>query len=265
MERCCQLLSANESFARAEEDIVTLTGIFVSHSSQQRLVQKKEIDMPVVMQTVTVVEIDGGKVRLRTITGEPCEWRDYKAVSLPGIATSAYFRDNERLVNWIDQLPLNEKILCLGDGHEGVWNLFSMIKASICRWEILDWFHLVENLYRVGGSLKRLRKVENLLWKGEVEAGIAEFEGMKKQTAVNFVAYLQRHHHRLPDYQSCQQQGITIGSGSVESSIKQIGRRIKISGAQWKAENVPAMLRLRCAYLNGELTPLPEYLYSLQK
>ncbi|MEM6446092.1 MAG: ISKra4 family transposase, partial [Cyanobacteria bacterium P01_D01_bin.123] len=35
--------------------------------------------------------------------------------------------------------------------------------------------------------------------------------------------------------------------------VKQIGRRIKISGAQWKAENVPQVLKHRCAYLNGQL------------
>jgi hypothetical protein len=27
--------------------------------------------------------------------------------------------------------------------------------------EILDWFHLVENLHKVGGSVKRLKKAES--------------------------------------------------------------------------------------------------------
>jgi hypothetical protein len=37
----------------------------------------------------------------------------------------------------------------------------------------------------------------------------------------------------------------------VESWIKQIGSRIKIIGAQWNVKNVPQILKLRCAYLNG--------------
>jgi hypothetical protein len=41
---------------------------------------------------------------------------------------------------------------------------------------------------------------------------------------------------------------------AVESAVKQIGKRLKISGAQWKLENVPRMLQLRSAYLNGQLT-----------
>ncbi|MFM7470874.1 MAG: ISKra4 family transposase, partial [Nodosilinea sp.] len=36
--------------------------------------------------------------------------------------------------------------------------------------------------------------------------------------------------------------------------IKQIGRRVKISGAQWKEDNVPQVLRQRCAYLNGQFS-----------
>ncbi len=44
-----------------------------------------------------------------------------------------------------------------------------------------------------------------------------------------------------------------IGSGAVESAIKVLGIRIKISGAQWNAENVNQVLSVRCAYLNGLL------------
>ena len=40
---------------------------------------------------------------------------------------------------------------------------------------------------------------------------------------------------------------------AVESAIKQIDRRLKISGAQWNADSINQMLRLRCAYLNGQL------------
>jgi hypothetical protein len=39
-----------------------------------------------------------------------------------------------------------------------------------------------------------------------------------------------------------------------ESAVKQIDRRLQISGAQWKQENVPQVLGHRCAYLNGLIT-----------
>ena len=44
-----------------------------------------------------------------------------------------------------------------------------------------------------------------------------------------------------------------VGSGAVESAVKQIDRRMNFFGAQWKVENVPQMLKLRTCYLNGLL------------
>ncbi len=55
----------------------------------------------------------------------------------------------------------------------------------------------------------------------------------------------------MPEYGYLQKQGLTIGSGGVESTIKQIGRRLKISGSQWNKSNVAQVLKHRCAYLNG--------------
>jgi len=70
----------------------------------------------------------------------------------------------------------------------------------------------------------------------------------------NFCAYLAQHCHRILNYKYYQaEQLCSIGSGAVESAIKQLGKRIKISGAQWQAENVNQILSVRCAYLNGLL------------
>lgn len=49
------------------------------------------------------------------------------------------------------------------------------------------------------------------------------------------------------------EQICSIGSGLVESAVKQVDRRTKISGAQWKRENVPQVFAHRCACLNGLL------------
>ena len=64
-----------------------------------------------------------------------------------------------------------------------------------------------------------------------------------------------KHRHRIVNYQYYQAEQIcSIGSGAVESALKQIDRRTKISGAQWKQENIAQVLAHRCAYLNGLLT-----------
>jgi hypothetical protein len=63
-------------------------------------------------------------------------------------------------------------------------------------------------------------------------------------------AHLQKHRTRILNYEYLQLEGFDIGSGAVESAVKQIARRVKISGAQWEGKNVPQVLKHRCAYLN---------------
>jgi hypothetical protein len=255
-EKNCLLLSGNESFQDGEKDIETLTGMKVSHSTLQRLVQRQDYEEPQALQGVSEVSIDGGKVRLRSqIKGVESYWRDYKAARLQGIYYGAFFQNNLSLTDWVNSQRLLYPLVCLGDGHDGVWNMFQEIASTEQRQEILDWYHLKENLYKVGGSLKRLKAAETLLWQGQIQPAIALFVDLTKKPAKNFINYLKKHSARIVNYQSFSQEGLcSIGSGAVESAVKQIGKRLKISGAQWKLENVPQMLSLRCAYLNGRLT-----------
>lgn len=151
------------------------TGVVVSKSSQQRLVQRSEFKEWHGEEKVEEISVDGGKVRLRTPRGEPSIWRDYKAI-------------------------------CLSK-------------------------------------------------QGKVESALELFVSLKSQQAQDFCAYLHKHRHRIVnyDYYHAEQIG-SVGSGAVESTIKQIDRRLKISGAQWKLSNVSQVLKQRCAYLNGTLT-----------
>lgn len=251
LENCCLRVSANVSYAQAADDVRYFTGMRVAAKTQQRLVQRQSFAQPVEEECLKEVSVDGGKVRLRTPLGEPCVWKDYKAVAADG-AVLACYHDNDALVKWVNEQPLAIPLTALGDGHDGVWNIIEQMGTKEQRQEILDWYHLVENLHKVGGSLKRLHQAEDLLWQGRVDAVIALFEGFQRREAKNFCAYLRKHRHRIVNYDYYQSEQISsIGSGAVESAIKQISRRVKISGAQWEEKNVPQVLAHRCAYLNG--------------
>lgn len=250
LEKSCLLLSANVSYENAARDLALLTGVCVSHSTQQRLVQRTQWQSAQATNSVETLSVDGGKVRLRTPKGQASQWRDYKAVTLHDQVCGAWLKENEALVNWVNRQPLAAVVNCLGDGHDGVWNLISGIAPTEHRRYILDWYHLVENLYKVGGSLQRLREVETDLWNGRVDQAQSANACWDAPPVQNFLTYRNKHRHRLPDYQTYQQQGICIGSGAVESTIKRIGLRLKLSGAQWKQDNVAQVLKQRCAYLN---------------
>jgi hypothetical protein len=72
----------------------------------------------------------------------------------------AFFQNNQSLLSWVNQQPLSQNVSCLGDGHDGVGNIVEQIGTKHQRREILDWYHLMENLHKVGGSNQRLRQQE---------------------------------------------------------------------------------------------------------
>jgi hypothetical protein len=118
-------------------------------------------------------------------------------------------------------------------------------------------YHLKENLYKVGGSLKRLKQSESLLWTGKINEALHLFKDLKLKSKAfqRFLHYIETHRDRIVNYQYYQAESLSsIGSGAVESSIKQIGMRVKLSGAQWDINNVRSILSLRCAYLNCQLS-----------
>jgi hypothetical protein len=253
LELCCLRVSANASYANAESDVAMLTGINVSAKTQQRLVQGYDFPEPIAKANNPLQEacVDGGKVRLRTPLGEESSWRDYKAIDT-NAGMVANFQNNAALIDWVNQQPLAPVITCLGDGHDGIWNIVTQIATPSQRREILDWYHLKENLYKVGGSIKRLQQAEDLLWYGKVDETMVLFSNLNRKQAKNFCEYLEKHRHRIVNYNYYQAEEVcSIGSGAVESAIKQINRRMQISGAQWNAENVPQALAHRTAYLNG--------------
>lgn len=248
------LLVSNESFTNAEQDIKVLTGIKISHSTQHRLINNYHLPEPKIKTRANSLSLDGGTVRLRTPLGQKSEWKNYKAVKIHEQVGMAFFQNNQSLVKWVERQPLSQNLNCLGDGHDGVWNIIQQIGTKHQRREILDWYHLIENLYKVGGSNQRLKKAKSYLWQGLVDEAIALFDDLKKKQARNFQNYLRKHRFRIPDYQLYQELGICIGSGSVESWIKQIASRVKIIGAQWNPRNVSQILKLRCAYLNQAIS-----------
>lgn len=251
LELCCLRMSANVSYAHAEADVAMLTGMSISAKTQQRLVQTFTFREPTPEHAITEACVDGGKVRLRTPQGEVCVWRDYKAIATDH-GMIANFQNNRWLIAWMQSQLLAHPLACLGDGHDGVWNIIAQLALPENRREILDWYHLNENLQKIDGSIKRLRQAESLLWTGKVDETIALFVDSNRKQAKNFCHYLEKHRYRIVNYDYYQAEGIcSIGSGAVESAIKQIDRRIQISAAQWNAENVPQVLAQRTAYLNN--------------
>ena len=142
---------------------------------------------------------------------KPCDW--------VGFTGRGFFQDNAALIDYVNSQHLAAPLICLGDGHDGVWNILREIATPEERWEILDWYHLKENLYKVGGSLKRLAQVEALLWQGQLDAAKNLLADCRRQQARKFEADLDKHRTRIVNYAYYQaEQLASIGSGAVESA-----------------------------------------------
>ena len=247
-------MCAKASYQQAETDIATLTGVRVSAKTQERMVKRAILPETSSHESITEMALDGGMVRVRTPKGQPSEWRQYHAIRLNrnGIGM-AWFKSPACLLSWVTTLPIASLLYALGDGHCGIWSLFEQMAIPGSIDEILDWFHLKENLYKVEASSEQLDALSSLLWEGKVSNAKRMLEDIKTDSAKRFSGYLDRHTGRIPNYRYYQMEGLPIGSGPVESLVKQIDARLQLAGAQWKTESLTQVLKLRCAYLNEQL------------
>jgi hypothetical protein len=78
---------------------------------------------------------------LRTPLGAVSEWHNYKAVATDQ-GLLADFCNNSALLQQVNGYPLSDPLICLGDGHDEVWNLIGGMATAEIRLEILDWYHL---------------------------------------------------------------------------------------------------------------------------
>ena len=60
----------------------------------------------------------------------------------------------------------------MGDGHSGIWNIIGEIGNEKERIEILDWYHLMENLYKIEGKKYQEEQVKAYLWMGQLNDAI---------------------------------------------------------------------------------------------
>ena len=104
---------AKVSFEDAEKALKMATGMAVSGSSQQRLLQRYKFEEAEAKSPVEALSVDRGKDRIRTPKRQPSQGRDYKALSLNGQACAGFFQPKEELLELVNRQPLTEVVTCL--------------------------------------------------------------------------------------------------------------------------------------------------------
>ena len=158
-----------------------------------------------------------------------------------------------------------KRLTSVNDGAEWIWALVLLCYPLAV--QIIDWWHAVERLWKVGNLVfgqgselasawVKARKDE--LWEGEVSKVIAVLDGLGGkggEEAIDEVRklreYLRTHAGRMR-YEQFREAGEPVGSGTVESACKTVvGTRMKGAGMRWKVARAEAVLALRCAILSN--------------
>jgi len=141
---------------------------------------------------------------------------------------------------------------------------------------LIDFFHVCEYLSNASASCchinpkgwmekqkKHLKNNDYLIVLDNLSAFIEDESVDDNQAPVRVChRYLSNRTDQL-DYKSALENGLPIGSGEIESAHRYvIQKRLKLSGAWWKASNVNPMLSLRVVRANNEWS---QYWENLRK
>jgi hypothetical protein len=157
---------------------------------------------------------------------------------------------------------LAREYVCIADGAAAIWKLFTRLWPDA--FQLLDWYHLMEHLDTVvkllpEGAAWRTTQQTALMTQGArplIRAlGTVARKGATaavREAAHACLHYVWAHRTRM-DYPEAERRGYPIGSGRIESAVKQVLQsRCKQTGMRWKARHLDQVLAARCAYLNGD-------------
>lgn len=163
---------------------------------------------------------------------------------------------------------------CVCDGQQYNWTLFEMHLLPWGFIGILDFVHLLAYLYDAAHAAKKDRKrawkqYEQWLrwaWAGQIQPLLTSLRQQARQLGEpppdaadtdprqivkDALRYVRNNRTRM-DYPRYRRFGLPTSSAPVESTIKQINRRVKGSEKFWLDDGAEAMLQLRAAYLSED-------------
>lgn len=159
------------------------------------------------------------------------------------------------------------QLLFIGDGAPWIWNMVEEIIKELnfapeAVTQILDYYHVCENLWKVIDALTALtqkqkarlfKKAKAQLFKGQIE-DLIECLGQKAKhhaEALKALRYFHGHESRCR-YDQFLAQHLPLGSGAIESAIRRVvNLRLKGAGMFWLEHNAEAFLHLRCQVKTG--------------
>ena len=275
----------------------------VSEVEQEQAEVAQSGETPAVTPLRLYGSIDGGRVRTRAPQGEEQAWREvkigawYQARGVPPNQPDdewtiqaydiSYYTDicpaeDFGELFWASGVARGAEdaaeLIVIGDGAHWIWQQVDLQFPEAI--QIVDWFHACEYLLPVAQQAfdkqtqrqAWLQTTRDALWQGDLETVIKACEAhiqphlpAKEDAAQHAVTYYTNNQHRMA-YQTYRKQGYQIGSGTIESAVKQIAsQRMKVSGARWNLDSARFVAKARAAYLSDQWDDLARRREHLSK
>lgn len=166
-----------------------------------------------------------------------------------------------------------DQVLALADGGNFIDPLLEREFRSMVR--IIDWRHAQEHLWDCARAIhgaesllvpRAAKHLETLLWNGKVKKVIATLADYARQLGQvaqedppshprrvlhQNVGYFTKHQNHM-NYPEYRRRGWPIGSGVVESGVKQFNKRVKGSDQFWNQSTLEPILALRGLWLSQD-------------
>lgn len=150
-----------------------------------------------------------------------------------------------------------KNIVFISDGATWLRNMISELLPEAI--QILDKYHLIENIYEYGKFIfnEDIKKVERFKDKIIGYCYSKEYDLIKKElkkfkdieipkTICNLPVYLENNKDKI-DYSTYERNGWFVGSGAIESSNKTVVQlRLKQAGMRWSVDGANYLITLRC-------------------
>lgn len=156
-------------------------------------------------------------------------------------------------------IPYAGLVALTADGAAWIWRLCADLFP--CAVQIVDWFHACQHLAQAAqarfpddptAAVHWTNDLKTLLFKGEIHLIRAQFDHYALSTFAEYFT----HHARRMQYSHFRADGLPIGSGAVESAVKQFKQRLTGPGMRWSRPALNRMVVLRSAVLSGTFDQL---------
>lgn len=184
---------------------------------------------------------------------------------------------------WVAGFQKAKRKAFVGDGSANNWRLHKRFCSSFTA--VLDFIHALSYVYAAAMAgqpfeqgWKTYQRWITWVWKGEVKRVIEELsqrqqevglpqEGESETSVASVVArslvYLSNHQDKMK-YDEYRKAGLPLTSSVMESTVKQMNRRVKGTEKFWCSAGAEAIVQLRGDYLSDD-KPLDDFFQQRQQ